>query len=184
MGTYIMVGPCCEFNVDVRGLDEKTIEEVVAGSSEFIDTAAYNYVVRDGYLQFTPKEELFLDGFKELVERQYEIWGVKNEPENDTEAVLSKLSEIKKMDELIDLADGKKNKLLSYNYQKTEDMWYVRYGKWRESRNAWVSIIILYSVGKAYLECYNDFFAGMEKLIKLDCPVPASRFIKAVLLTG
>lgn len=184
MGLYIMIGPCYQLNVDVRGLDEKTIEEVVAGASETIDITAYKHVVSDGYLKFTPKEELFVDGFKELVDRQYEIWGVKNGSKGDIEAVLAKLSETRRMDELIDIADGKKNELLSYSYQKVEDMWHVEYGKWRESRRAWISMIMLYSVGKAYLECFNDLFVGMEKLIKLDCPVPASRFMKVVLLTG
>lgn len=176
MGTYIVVGPCYEFNVDIRGVKEEELDIVRKNASQFIDTDAFNCSIEDGWMSFTAKEEMFFDGFVKLVERQYELWGVSEHRAEEAKEILDKISNVKNLEELVSLADEK----MYEHFQSTDDYWYVKsnFGRTCPAR---VHTIILYMEGKAMLECFVGLFSGIEKLIKLDCTVPASRFMKVIL---
>lgn len=157
MGQYLHIEIGYAMRVEKQGKWKKLDKtNLIPEISKNINLDLYNVSEDDDYLHISLKEEILTTYVKDFLIEQTELLG----------------KEINEKDELFELIDSKDyEKMIKaaednefYQWQSTQSFNYYLCGDL--SHKVDYKAICFYILGKTYLECYNDFFVYITKLIK------------------
>ncbi|MGL5151859.1 MAG: hypothetical protein ACRC7N_14930 [Clostridium sp.] len=173
MGQYISFTLTHNIKVSKENLQRYNIskEEILKSLDKEFDTTLYDLIEFEEYFELRAKEELFnKNTLKGFLKEQFELF-------NCTEDELfDKLDSLDSYEDIVNFAEDKP----FCNFQEQTGVYGVRCGGWNSFRVHTMGIIFFLE-GKAYLECYDEMFNYIRRLIVKSSDYEIARLVKIVL---
>lgn len=173
MGAYIQVSLVNEILIDKKPVikGELTLDKIMTKLKEDVNIDLYNLSESEDCYRLTAKEDLLTkENLIMFLKEQYLFM-----EEEQSEEIIGKLSSFETIDEILEFADTKPFQ----SFQATTVFQPIRIG-WTPVILNYNGIILLYE-GKAFLECYSEFFKYIETLLQKSSSSELSKLVKVFL---
>lgn len=157
MGQYLHIGICRSLRISKIGEWKKyTKDDLLLELSKNINVKLYEVIEFEDHICLEINQDVVTANVKSLLTEQLELLNEKS----DNKDKLLELLDCEDYDELLNLSELNKY----YNWHSIQNFNYSLCGDLRHRVD--YKLFGYYFVGKAYMECYNDFFNFIQRLVR------------------